>query len=128
MDIIAQYLFLCLPLVVHLWHDLKEIGRNKGPNHVLMATVVLVCSVICGEWLYAWTHIPVWRFAFYAVCIHFALFNYLLNYLRTPREPMFYLGNRLWDRLLKPLPAQIRLLLQAVVLLAGWYVYHKLGT
>src|SRR5258706_5312843 len=96
-DLLIQYLFLLLPLTIHLLHDLGEIGRNRSPNHPLMAATVLFCALAFGWWLHAWTRIHFWQFTIYSLAIHFTLFNYLLNYFRVPREPVFYLRNGFWD-------------------------------
>ena len=125
LDTFVQYLFLCLPLAIHILHDVPEINHDHSPNHPKMAAIVLAAACISGYFLYPMFRVPFWRFALLSLAIHFAFFNYILNYLRKPQEPFFYIGNGFWDRILKIFPAPVRLVLQAGALIGGFYIYYN---
>lgn len=121
---LLQYIFLLTPLGAHLSNDFGEISRGVVPAHKKNAYLLVVCMIVLGFQLTFWARpkVEFWQFAFYAATIHFAFFNYLLNFLRG--EPTFYLANGFFDsalRLLTPIPA---LIVQMVLLFAGFAVYH----
>lgn len=126
LGIFVQYLFLILPLLIHVLHDVPEINGGHSPNHPRMALIVLVVACLSGYFLYPMFRVEFWRFALFSLAIHFSFFNYILNYFRKPREPFFYIGNGFWDRLLKPFPPVVRLAIQiGVIILGGWIYYNK---
>lgn len=125
---IAQYLFILFPLLLHTWHDAGELNKGEKVYHGVNVLLMLVLALVSGLWLQKWA-IPGttwWRYMVYAFCLHFALFNYLINYFRTPRLPMHHLGKGPWDSLLLPLSYPVQIMLQSAVAIIGASVYYKI--
>lgn len=123
---IAQYMFLLTPLVTHLLHDVPEINGGRRINHkrnvYFLAAATIVLSLAVQQW--SSPHVNFLQFMFYSATIHFAFFNYILNRRRIPPEPIHYLAGGFYDsilRMLTPLPA---LLVQLILLFAGFSLYH----
>lgn len=125
-NLLLQYLFLFTPLAVHLAHDAPEINQGKNPEHKKNAYALAALIVLMSLQLQLWAlpHVQFWQFAFYAASIHFAFFNYALNRLRKPPMPFFYVGNGFFDFILKLMMPWQALLAQAILLFAGFSVYH----
>lgn len=129
LNILFQAFVLMLPLAAHLIHDVPEINKGKSPAHSWDVVFLLIIAFGLSTTIHAWSvpHVSWWQYIIFAMAIHFSLLNYILNLLRKPREPLFYLGDGPWDRLLALAgPPWSRILLQIVVVLTGYGVYAHL--
>lgn len=126
---LLQYSCICLPLTIHLLHDIEEINNNHSPQHGRNVIILLGITFSLGVQLEVWSavHTTWWRYSLYALAVHFAFFNYLLNYYRIPRKSFRYLGNGPWDTFLRTLSFPGQVALQVLVLLAGIGFYYKLS-
>lgn len=126
LNYIMQYLFILLPLSTHVAHDAGEINGGHSPVHARNMALLVILILCLGDWLrlFAVPQITIFQYAVYALAIHFAFFNYLLNFFRVPRMALFHLGKGPWDRFFMWMHPLGMMALQLLVLAAGVWYYH----
>lgn len=123
---ILQYLFLLTPLAAHLAHDTVEINHGESPQHGRNLVILFILSLVFGWLVSRWAvpHITICQYILYVTAIHFAFFNYLLNFFRVPRKPLFYLGEGPFDTILKKCTTPGMIAVQIIILVLGFTFYH----
>ena len=120
---ILEYLLLLLPTIIHAVIDYKGAVKHwLNPIYVILIAV-LIGLFLPGYW---------WQGAFYALCIHFSIFDIIYNI--SHKHPLLYHGDinnldraftdKIWDKFSQPPHAEI--FLRIWVLIVGIYVYYEL--
>jgi hypothetical protein len=119
-----EYLFLFLPLIIHLLIDKTGLVSHKLNGWLAGGFSLAIGFFVPQDYF--------WQGTIYALTIHFALFDFLYNAVH--KHPMFYHGSSnnpdraLFDKIFssKYLPPIAELFVKAWVLSVGVGVYYYL--
>lgn len=130
MNATLQILLLFTPFLLHLIHDVRQINGGTSPKHGRNLAILVVLSLGIGYSIHFWAlpKVGILQYVFLAGAIHFAFFNYSLNFFRKPRKPFFYFGTGPFDSVCKIVISRVNLMgylfLQAFLLVVAYMTYR----